>query len=65
MPDGPELRRQLYQQARLWGLSLVCATAGAIVIWRTGQLLPGILAFLAALAVLGPFLWMYERRRRR
>jgi Flp pilus assembly protein TadB len=64
MDIDPDIRRQLHQQARLWALSLVCATVGAVVIWRTGQLLPGILAFLAALAVLGPVLWGYERRSR-
>jgi hypothetical protein len=64
MDIDPDIRRQLHQQARLWALSLVCATVGALVIWRTGHLGPGILAFLAALAVLGPVLWAYERRSR-
>jgi hypothetical protein len=64
MDIDPDIRRQLHQQARLWALSLVCATVGALVIWRTGRLAPGILAFLVALAVLGPLLWAYERRVR-
>lgn len=64
MALDPDIRRQLHQQARLWTLSLVCATVGALVIWRTGQLFPGIVAFLIALAVLGPALWAYERRAR-
>ena len=64
MDIDPDIRRQLYQQARLWSLSLVCATVGALVIWRSGRLAPGILAFLVALALLGPVLWAYERRAR-
>jgi len=49
---------------RLWLLSLICATAGAAVVWRTGAVLPGVSAFLITLAVLGPCLWAYERRKR-
>ena len=62
-PD-PELRRKLFQQGRLWLLSLVCATAGAATVWATNSLPWGVLAFLICLAVLGPLLWLYERRRR-
>ena len=61
--QDPELRRQLAQQARLWLLALVCATVGAVVVARTDRLAPGVLAFLAALVVLGPLLWLYEKRR--
>ncbi|HMI33260.1 MAG TPA: hypothetical protein VK499_03955 [Propionibacteriaceae bacterium] len=28
-----ELRRKLAKQGRLWLLSLICATAGALVVW--------------------------------
>ncbi|HEU5484339.1 MAG TPA: hypothetical protein VFU98_05485 [Microlunatus sp.] len=59
----PRTRHELTKQARLWSLSLVCATVGAIVVWRTNALLPGIGAFLVTLAVLGPLLYVYERRR--
>ena len=58
------IRRDLAKQGRLWGLSLVCATVGAVTVWRTDELLPGIGAFLIALVVLGSILYAYERRRR-
>lgn len=60
----PRTRADLSKQARLWLLSLVCATVGASVVWRTDALLPGIGAFLITLAVLGSILYAYERRRR-
>ena len=60
--DG--IRRDLAKQGRLWALSLVCASVGAFVVWRTDELLPGIGAFLIALVVLGSGLYAYERRRR-
>lgn len=65
MAVDPKTRNDLAQQGRLWGLSLVCAGVGAYVVWRTDSLLPGISAFLITLAVLGPILYAYERRRRR
>jgi hypothetical protein len=61
----PKRRAELGQYARLWLLAVPCAATGAYVISRTDDLVLGILAFLVALAVLGPFLWLYERRRRR
>jgi hypothetical protein len=61
----PKRREELGQTARLWLLGLPCAAVGAYVVWRTDAVAPGILAFLVTLAVLGPFLWVYERRRRR
>jgi hypothetical protein len=60
MALDPDVRRQLAKQLRLWLLSLVCATLGATVVWRTGDLLVGVLAFLATVAVLGSLLWVYE-----
>jgi Flp pilus assembly protein TadB len=61
----PKRRDELGQTARLYLLGLPCAAAGSYVVWRTDDLVLGILAFLVALAVLGPVLWVYERRRRR
>jgi hypothetical protein len=61
----PKRREELGQTARLWLLGLPCAAVGAYVVWRTDDVAPGILAFLVTLAVLGPILWVYERRRRR
>lgn len=70
MPSPPDrrppssTRTDLAKTARLWGLSLVCASVGAFVVSRTNALLPGISAFLITLAVLGTALYLYERRRR-
>ncbi len=65
MENDPGRRRELAQQGRLWALSLVCATVGALVVWRTDSVYVGVVAFLVALAVLGPVLYVYERRLRR
>lgn len=61
----PKRRTELGQTARLWLLGVPCAAAGSSVMWRTNNVGLGIVAFLVALAVLGPFLWLYERRRKR
>ena len=61
----PKRRAELGQYARLWLLAVPCAAAGSYVMWRTDDLFLGVLAFLVALAVLGPVLWVYERRRKR
>ena len=58
----PELRQRLSKEGRLWLLSLVCASTGAVTVWVTESLGPGVLAFLVSLAILGPLLWLYERR---
>jgi hypothetical protein len=60
----PKIRRELGQTVRLWAMALVCATAGSVTIAVTDRLAAGILAFLVALAVLGPLLLVYERRHR-
>ena len=64
MELDPGRRRELAQQGRLWALGLVCATVGAVTVHRTGSIYVGTAAFLLALVVLGPFLYVYERRRR-
>ncbi len=64
MALDPDIARQLSQQSRLWLLSLICAGVGAVVVWRTGAVGPGVVAFLITLAVLGIPLWLYEKRRR-
>jgi hypothetical protein len=63
-PPDDGIRRDLAKQARLWVLSLICATVGAVVVYRTDELLPGIGAFLITLVVLGSALYAYERRHR-
>ena len=45
-------------------MSLVCATAGAMTIQRTASLAIGVAVFLGCVVVLGPLLWIYEKRRR-
>jgi uncharacterized membrane protein YoaK (UPF0700 family) len=59
----PEIRRQLAKQGRLWLMSLVCATAGAVTIQWTASLAIGVAVFLACVVVLGPLLWIYEKKR--
>ena len=61
----PKRRAELGQYARLWILALPCAAIGSFVQWRTNDVVLGVVAFLIALAVLGPVLWRYERRRKR
>jgi hypothetical protein len=62
--EGQETRRQLAKQGRLWLMSLVCATAGAVTIQRTASLAIGVVVFLGCVVVLGPVLWIYEKKRR-
>jgi hypothetical protein len=62
--EGPETRRQLAKQGRLWLMSLVCAAAGAVTIQQTASLAIGVAVFLGCVIVLGPLLWIYEKRRR-
>jgi hypothetical protein len=62
--QDPELRQELSKEGRLWLLSLVCASAGAVTVWATDSLGQGVLAFLVSVAILGPLLWLYEKRRR-
>lgn len=60
----PNLRRKLAKEGRLYLLSLICATAGGLTVWARDSVPAGVLVFLVCLAVLGPALWLYERRRR-
>ena len=62
--EDPGTRRQLAKQGRLWLMSLVCATAGAATIQRTASLAIGVAVFLGCVVVLGPLLWIYEKKRR-
>ena len=64
MERDPELRAKLAKEGRLWALALVCATVGAVTVAVNDAVLPGVLAFLATVAVLGPLLRRYEKRRR-
>ena len=45
-------------------MSLVCAAAGAVAIQRTASLAIGVAVFLGCVVVLGPLLWIYEKKRR-
>jgi Flp pilus assembly protein TadB len=64
MATDPELRRKLAKEGRLWALAFVCAVVGATTVAVTDAVPPGVVAFLIALAVLAPVLYLYERRRR-
>jgi hypothetical protein len=59
----PDLRKKLLQSVRLWVLSLICALVGSVTIWATNSIGLGVLAFLGSLVVLGPILWLYEKRK--
>lgn len=60
----PDVRRDIGKEARLWGLAVICAAAGAIAVSRTDSFGIGVLVFLAALGVCGPILFTYEKRRK-
>ena len=62
--EDPDTRQQLAKQGRLWLMSLVCAAAGAVTIQRTASLAIGVAVFLSCVLVLGPLLWIYEKKRR-
>ena len=64
MDRDPDLRTKLAKEGRLWAMAAVCATVGAVTVALTDRVPPGVLAFLITLAVLGPLLRLYERRRR-
>ena len=64
MALDPRIRRELAQTARLWGLAFVCAAVGAGTVWATDSVRTGVVAFLITVAVLGPLLYLYERRTR-
>jgi len=64
VPPDPDLRRKLAKEGRLWALALVCALVGAGTVAITDALTPGIVAFVIAVAVFAPVLYLYERRRR-
>lgn len=55
-------RAEFAQQGRLWLLALVSATSGAITVWRSGSVYTGTAVFLAVLVVLGPLLYVYEKK---
>lgn len=62
--DRADRRGEMGRQLRIWGLSLVCATIGATVVWATGSLPYGVIAFAVTVAVLGTLLWRFEKSRK-
>ena len=64
MERDPELRGKLAKEGRLWAMAAVCATVGATTVAMTDSVPSGVLAFLLVVAVLGPLLYLYEKRRR-
>ena len=65
MDSDPDLRRKLAKEARLWGLAVLCAAVGAGTVAATDAVPAGVVAFLVAVAALGPLLYLYERRQPR
>lgn len=59
-----DLRRDVGKEARLWGMAVVCAAAGAIAVSITDSFWIGVLVFLAALGICGPILFTYEKRKK-
>jgi len=60
--DHPDLRGIAHGELPL--ALATCASAGAVTVWATDSIGQGVLAFLVSLAILGPLLWLYEKRRR-
>lgn len=60
----PNVRQGLAKEGRVWLLAVVCAVPGALAASRFDSWWAGAGVFLAFLAVLGPLLFLYERRRR-
>lgn len=65
MALDPKIRTGLAKEGRLWILGLLCAIPGAFVAERTQDWWTGAVVFLGCLVVLGPVLWIYERRKKR
>ena len=61
----PKIRTGLAKEGRLWILGLLCAVPGAFVAERTQDWWAGAVVFLGCFVVLGPLLWIYERRKKR
>lgn len=59
-----DLRRDVGKEARLWGMAVVCAAAGAIAVSITDSFWIGVLVFLAVLGICGPILFTYEKRKK-
>lgn len=65
MALDPKVRTGLAKEGRLWILAAICAVPGAIVADRTQDWWAGAAIFAACFLVLGPLLWLYERRKKR
>ncbi len=65
MALDPKIRTGLAKEGRLWILAAICAVPGAIVADRTQDWWAGAAIFAACFVVLGPLLWVYERRKKR
>lgn len=65
MTDESNSRPAIGKEARLWGLAVVCAAAGAITVYLKNSFLPGLMVFVACLVVLGGGLYAYEKRHKK
>jgi len=65
MAFDPKTRRELAKQGRLWALSLVCATGGAVAVAQSGRVAVGVFVFGICLLVFGGGLYVYEKRHQR
>lgn len=65
MALDPKVRTGLAKEGRLWILGALCAVPGAIVAERTQDWWAGAVVFAGCFVVLGPLLWLYERRKKK
>ncbi len=63
--ESNDVRTGLAKEGRLWGMSAVCALAGALTVWKTNSIAYGVVAFVICLVVFGGALLAYEKRRKR
>lgn len=61
----PKIRTGLAKEGRLWLVAALCAVPGAAAAQKSGDWWTGAAVFAACFAVLGPLLWLYERRKKR
>ena len=64
MVQDAKRRREIAKQGRLYLLSLVCATGGALTVYLTNRFVSGVYVFAVCVLVFGFLLYQYEKRHR-
>ena len=65
MATDEKTRHAIAKEGRLYLLALVCATGGALGVYLSNRIAPGVFVFLLCLLVLGPLLHAYEKKQLR